>query len=246
MATKEEFLAIIRAALANGRNPDAAPTPAHTSSTQGQGDLAQRAANLREDLVPKKDALLAQLKKSAGLQEWKMLVVASHTEARDAVINIATGLNAQRIVRTAHLAVERLDLDEAFWAKSIECVLLASGAQQPDPAHLQEIAAQADIGVTGVDYLIAETASASLVSREGMSRMASLLPPVHIAVAHMDQVVESLEDLLTLREAELGGESSRNWYMNLVSGPSKTADIEQTIVIGVHGPGEVHLVLVTG
>ena len=246
MATKEAFLATIRAALANGRDSDATPMPAQTVATQDQGDIAQRAATLRKDLVPKKDALLAQLKKSAVLQEWKILVVASDAEARDAVINIATGLNAQRIVRTAHPAVERLDLDEAFSAKSIECVLLASGAQQPDPVHLQEIAAQADIGVTGVDYLIAETASASLVSREGMSRMASLLPPVHIAVAHMDQVVESLEELLTLREAELAGESSRNWYMNLVSGPSKTADIEQTIVIGVHGPGEVHLVVVNG
>ena len=97
-----------------------------------------------------------------------------------------------------------------------------------------------------MDYLIAETASASLVSREGMSRMASLLPPVHIAVAHIDQVVETLEDLLTLQEAEMADEDAPSRYMNLVSGPSKTADIEQTIVIGVHGPGEVHLVVITG
>ena len=74
--------------------------------------------------------------------------------------------------------------------------------------------------------------------------MTSLLPPVHIAVAQADQVVETIEDLLIFRQVELLEERESNWYMNLISGPSKTADIEQTIVIGVHGPGEVHLVVI--
>jgi len=74
--------------------------------------------------------------------------------------------------------------------------------------------------------------------------MVSLLPPVHIAVAQLDQVVESLGDLLTLGEAELTQENSPNWHMNLGSGPSRTPDISQTIVVGVHGPGEVHLVVI--
>jgi L-lactate dehydrogenase complex protein LldG len=190
--------------------------------------------------------LLAQLQKNAVLQEWNVVTVASEGEARDAIIAIAKGLDADLVVRTSHPIVERLGLDEALAATSIESVLLAASSFNGDREQLQDIAARANIGVTGVDYLIAETASASLVSREGMSRMASLLPPVHIAVAHIDQVMENLGDLLTLREAELADEDAPNWYLNLVSGPSKTADIEQTIVIGVHGPGEVHLVVITG
>jgi len=189
---------------------------------------------------------LAQLQKNAVLQEWNVVTVASEGEARDAIIAIAKGLDADLVVRTSHPVVERLGLDEALAATSIESVLLAASSFNGDREQLQDIAARANIGVTGVDYLIAETASASLVSRKGMSRMASLLPPVHIAVAHIDQVLENLGDLLTLREAELADEDAPNWYMNLVSGPSKTADIEQTIVIGVHGPGEVHLVVITG
>ena len=246
MATKEAFLATTRAALANGRESQTAPSSGYMDSVRNQEDVAQRAANLRKELAQKHDVLLVQLQKSAVLQEWNVVVVASDAEARDAVVTIATRLEAQRMVRTAHPVVERLGLDEVLAANSIECVLLASSSPDADLDQLQEVAARADIGVTGVDYLITETASASLVSREGMSRMASLLPPAHIAVAQLDQLVESLEDLLTLREAELAGEGSRNWYMNLVSGPSKTADIEQTIVIGVHGPGEVHLVVISG
>jgi L-lactate dehydrogenase complex protein LldG len=238
MATKEAFLATVREALAKGGQSPAIPAP--------EIDVIQNAADLRKGLAQKKDALLAQLQKNAVLQEWNVVTVASEGEARDAIIAIAKGLDADLVVRTSHPIVERLGLDEALAATSIESVLLAASSFNGDREQLQDIAARANIGVTGVDYLIAETASASLVSREGMSRMASLLPPVHIAVAHIDQVMENLGDLLTLREAELADEDAPNWYMNLVSGPSKTADIEQTIVIGVHGPGEVHLVVITG
>ena len=238
MATREAFLAIVREAMAKGGQSPAIPAP--------EIDAIQNAADLRKGLAQKKDALLAQLQKNAVLQEWNVVTVASEGEARDAIIAIAKGLDADLVVRTSHPVVERLGLDEALAATSIESVLLAASSFNGDREQLQDIAARANIGVTGVDYLIAETASASLVSRKGMSRMASLLPPVHIAVAHIDQVLENLGDLLTLREAELADEDAPNWYMNLVSGPSKTADIEQTIVIGVHGPGEVHLVVITG
>jgi L-lactate dehydrogenase complex protein LldG len=239
MASKEAFLATVRAALAKGNDgaevtpPDASPNPADDQ------DIAQKAEALRESLAQRRDALLEQLHRSALLQEWKVVFVSSDAEAREAIVDIANGLAANTVVRTSHPVVERLGLDEALETKSIHSVLL--GSQSND---MQGIAAGADIGITGMDYLIAETASASLVAREGAARMTSLLPPVHIAVAQADQVVETIEDLLIFREAELAEESDSNWYMNLISGPSKTADIEQTIVIGVHGPGEVHLVVI--
>lgn len=238
MATKEAFLANVRQALAKGGQSPAIPSPGV--------NVIQNAVDLRKGLAQKKDALLTQLQNSALLQEWNVVTVASEAEAREAVIAIAKDLGAGLVVRTSHLVIERMALDAAFASNSIESVLLAAGSTNGEREQLQDIAARADIGITGVEYLIAETASASLVSRQGMSRMASLLPPVHIAVARIDQVVETLGDLLTLREAELTDEEAPNWYMNLVSGPSKTADIEQTIVIGVHGPGEVHLVIITG
>ena len=236
MASKEAFLATVRAALLNGTDGDAGP-PQNVSSSQQ--NTVNKAADLRDSLAQRRDVLLEQLHRSALLQEWKVVFVSSDAEAREAIVDIATGLKAQNIVRTAHSVVERLELDEALESKSIHSVLLGS-----ESTDIQGIAAAADIGITGMDYLIAETASASLIAREGAARMTSLLPPVHIAVAQADQVVETIEDLLIFRQVELLEESESNWYMNLISGPSKTADIEQTIVIGVHGPGEVHLVVI--
>lgn len=237
MASKAAFLATVRAALDKGNTESEVVSP----SQPLEQDMASKVSTLRESLAQRKDALLEQLHRSALLQEWHVVYVSSDAEAREAIVRIATGLAAKSVVRTAHPVVERLGLDEALESKSIHSVLLGSQS-----ADMQATAASADIGITGVDYLIAETASASIVAREGAARMTSLLPPVHIAVAQADQVVEAIEDLRTFREAELAEENEPNWYMNLISGPSKTADIEQTIVIGVHGPGEVHLVVITG
>ena len=104
---------------------------------------------------------------------------------------------------------------------------------------------EADLGITGVDYAIAETGSCVIIPRRGVSRLVSLAPPVHIALVEPEQVVESLDDLLALRRLEYMRSRGRMpTYMNLISGPSRSADIEQTITIGVHGPGEVHLVLI--
>ena len=93
-----------------------------------------------------------------------------------------------------------------------------------------------------MDYAIAETASCVLLARKGVSRVVSLLPPVHIAVVESGQVLPSLDELFTLRRQDfMRGDLGS--YMNLISGPSRSADIEYKIVTGVHGPGEVHMVL---
>ena len=100
----------------------------------------------------------------------------------------------------------------------------------------------ADIGITGVDYGIAETGTVVLHPRNGLSRLVSLAPPTHIAVLRPGEVLNSLDELFAMERndfmlGELWGS------MNLISGPSKTADIEGTTVTGIHGPLEVHLII---
>jgi len=98
------------------------------------------------------------------------------------------------------------------------------------------------MGVTGVDYAIAETGSCAIVARKGVSRLASLLPPVHVAVVERGQVLPSLDELFALRRHS-HAQGDAGSYMNIISGPSRSGDIEQTLVTGVHGPREVHMVL---
>ena len=101
----------------------------------------------------------------------------------------------------------------------------------------------ADLGITGVDYAIAETGTCVIIPRAGVSRLVSLLPPVHIALVESGQVLPSLDELFTLRRDDfLNGNLGS--YMNLITGPSRSADIEYQLITGVHGPGEVHMVLI--
>ena len=103
---------------------------------------------------------------------------------------------------------------------------------------------EAGVGITGADFAIAETGSVIVLPRRGLSRLVSVVPPVHVAIVRPQDVIADLDDLFVLRRLEYhrnGGEMGS--YLNFISGPSRTADIEQTIVVGVHGPREVHLVL---
>ena len=103
--------------------------------------------------------------------------------------------------------------------------------QAPDP--------QIQAGLTGVLAGIAETGSLVITSGAGRPLTASLLPEVHIAVLRAGDLRASLPEALTLPQVR---EAS---CTVLVSGPSRTADIEMTLTIGVHGPREVHVFYVS-
>lgn len=93
------------------------------------------------------------------------------------------------------------------------------------------------VGVTGCIALVAETGSILLCHGKGTDRVASLLPPTHIVVASARKIVRTLEEALKMRDESMAGAAV------LVTGPSRTADIEKTLIIGVHGPKRLILVL---
>ncbi len=122
-----------------------------------------------------------------------------------------------------------------------------------DPAELVKVAREklrecfikADAGITGANFAIAETGTLVIVSNEGNARLVSSLPPVHIAVITYDKLVETLEEaaflLRMLPKSSTGQDITA--YISFVTGPSRTADIEKMLVLGAHGPEEVHIIL---
>lgn len=97
------------------------------------------------------------------------------------------------------------------------------------------------VGITGCFCAIAETGSLMLLSGPDAFASGALLPETHIAVVPVARIVAGLEDAFALMRSERG-ELPR--ATNIISGPSRTGDIEQTIVLGAHGPYRVHVVLV--
>jgi L-lactate dehydrogenase complex protein LldG len=107
---------------------------------------------------------------------------------------------------------------------------------------------EADLAITGTDALIAETGTVVLAARPSEPRSLSLLPPIHIVVAEQSQIVSDLFDLFASLQTTGTDERSPGLpsCLTLITGPSKTGDIELKLVTGVHGPGEVHVVLISG
>jgi L-lactate dehydrogenase complex protein LldG len=97
------------------------------------------------------------------------------------------------------------------------------------------------VGVTGTFCAIAENGTLMLLSGADTHATTSLLPETHIAVVSASRVVHAMEDAWDLMRREHG---SLPRQVNFVSGPSRTADIEMTLVMGVHGPFRVHVVVV--
>jgi L-lactate dehydrogenase complex protein LldG len=101
--------------------------------------------------------------------------------------------------------------------------------------------ARCGVGVTAADCAIAETGTIVLSSDEPNALLVSLLPPVHIAVLRSSQIVASLDEAIT-KLAETT-ETTKWRSATFITGPSRTGDVELTLSIGVHGPKELHIVI---
>jgi len=98
---------------------------------------------------------------------------------------------------------------------------------------------EAELGVTPCDCLVAQTGSVVLTARSAGGRALSVLPPVHLVLARREQLVPDLDAALVLLRQRYG----ERWpsLMTVISGPSRTADIEKVLVMGAHGPKRLAL-----
>jgi L-lactate dehydrogenase complex protein LldG len=97
-----------------------------------------------------------------------------------------------------------------------------------------------EVGITAVDGLLAESGSIVVTSGRESPRMASLIPEVHIALATTDQIYWSLSHFFSERADAVTQGSN----MVVITGPSRTGDIEQTLTLGVHGPRQLHVIVI--
>ena len=104
---------------------------------------------------------------------------------------------------------------------------------------------EADVGISGANAIVAETGTIFIVENEGNARFVTNAPPVHICIAGFEKIVPEMRDAcdITTILAPYATGTVMPSYVSLITGPSKTADIELTPVVGVHGPKELHVIL---
>jgi L-lactate dehydrogenase complex protein LldG len=101
-----------------------------------------------------------------------------------------------------------------------------------------------DLGVTGAQWAVAETGTLVLVAESERHRLASLVPPVHVAVIRAAGVRQTLAE--ALQSVSEKGKDDLSRTITFITGPSRTSDIELTLAIGVHGPGELCVIIIEG
>jgi L-lactate dehydrogenase complex protein LldG len=202
-----------------------------------------------------RDAILQRLRQSQGTTDVSA-VIAAHARGpqprtyankierfTERARSLMSGVTRLASIETVPLEVERY-LGEAGLEKRIVCWpelrdLDWAGANVA--AECRKVRPDDLVGVTGAFAAIAETGTLVMASSEATPPALSLLPETHIAVLPASRIVATMEDAFALLREERA-----TWprAVNLVSGPSRTADIEQTVTLGAHGPYRVHIIIV--
>ena len=224
MSSRQAFLQRVKQAVAEGnRAGTAPPLPLRARvGYQGAGlDPAQR--------------FCLELAAAGG----KGYVAADHDAVIQTIQNILQTHNARKIFLSRGGVIDRLGLPIKLKGLNLDVKILDEVRPNPRDDFFA-----ADVGITNVHRLIAETGSVVMASTPHEPRSVSLLPPVHIALADHSQLLPDLFDLFDLFAPSASATKAfPPSCLTLITGPSKTGDIELKLVTGVHGPGEIHVIL---
>lgn len=239
MSKRDQMLARIREAL---RHPPGSP-----ASVPGLGADVPKLGDVLPPILPSElvSKFEEELQKVAGCAYR----AATSQGLEETLRRLLAASGATSVAFSRNPLLAQLSLEEKVRAlgKIVAVWPVESGREATSEAAQQfrEQAFSAGVGITGVDFVLAESGTLVLSSVTEGAQLASLAPPVHVALYRRSQLVGSLEELLErlpvprdLTEPLLGRS------VVFITGPSRTADIEQILIRGVHGPRELHAILV--
>ena len=187
-----------------------------------------------KSLTTEEIGLNAYLEK-LGSEVWE-------TDLGEFIVQLEGSKPMHFVTPSIHIPIERVaELFSKFAGRKIpvDANALVSFAKK----FLREKFVKADVGITGANVVVAETGSIFLVENEGNIRFVSNAPPIHIVLVGMEKIVPSLEHGMLYIDvlSKYAGYIAPS-YISIISGVSKTGDIEKIIIRGVHGPRELHVV----
>ncbi len=164
--------------------------------------------------------------------------------ALEAIAGIIDRHEAREVITWDLAAINLPGLDEMLRQRGITRLDGQIAGEGEQRTALLQAHERAPVCISGVDAAIAESATLALHSGGGRARMASLLAPVFIAVVRREQLVRGLGEAIERIKQNYSDVFRDASALTLITGPSRTADIELTLTLGVHGPREIHVVLI--
>ncbi|NOT50269.1 MAG: lactate utilization protein [Chitinophagaceae bacterium] len=148
-------------------------------------------------------------------------------------------INQQELAFQLTSLIRKQNWEKVF---CVEDKLIAPAASQINDRIVKDDLANCDVSITGCEYLVARTGSIVMSSAQTSGRTVSVYAPIHICIAYTNQLVYDVKDALQAAKDKYGNNLPS--LITFATGPSRTADIEKTLVVGVHGPKEVYLFLI--
>jgi L-lactate dehydrogenase complex protein LldG len=250
------FIGKIRSALGHTSDQRRSTNGLFTGrSTEEIGRILER---IKSRTKTERQQLLDRLIEMAGPINLNVIVLKDPPAVTAAITDLIRNKdpewgNQKSIVTWKHPIIESLNLPDALVDQNVPVFITelkesdaAETSRRKERERLRKHIIDSYVGITSADFCMAETASLVLRTRPGQARSVSLVPSVHVAVIHLDQIISDLKELYALiqRDSETSGEGTTN-CMTFISGPSKTADVEATMVHGAHGPREVYIYVMT-
>lgn len=160
-------------------------------------------------------------------------------EAIEKIAELARQTGARSAVSAEALTADLARVDAELQRQGVE-VICTGPVAKDELATMRARIARADMGIVEADYAIAASGTLATIANATRPRSVSLLPPISVIVLHVDRILPDLAALMRT----IGPEKVSENPLVLITGPSRTADIEKRIVLGVHGPKELYVVLI--
>jgi L-lactate dehydrogenase complex protein LldG len=249
------FISRIRSAL--GHSPDQRRHANGLFSGRSTQEIGRIVERIKNRTHAERQQLLDRLIEMAEPINLNVIVLKDPPSVTAAIVDLIRVKDPEwgsqkGVVAWKHPLIDSLNLPDALADQNVPVYITELKESDADETfreeereRLRKHVIESYIGVTSADFCMAETASLVMRTRPGQARSVSLVPSIHIAVIHLDQIIADLKELYALIqwEPEASGAGLTN-CMTFISGPSKTADVEATMVHGAHGPREVYVYVI--
>ena len=239
-SSRQAFLSKVRRSL--GR-PGMTP-PADRERLLGTEDRSTPVNQLRQELDAlvheQRGPLIESLDREFTRVQGHVARIGDESELKGYVRELISAQNIKRVARWDTSLPAALDDTLTESGATVTTI----GPEDGDASEARDALVNADLGITEVDFALADTGSLVLLSKSDQSRLVSLLPPIHLAMVRPGAIVPSMASILPLLTGADGDNPDRMpSSVTFITGPSRTADIEKILTIGIHGPTAVHLLI---
>jgi L-lactate utilization protein LutC len=178
---------------------------------------------------------ISQFQKELGLLGGQCHLAARPVELANIILEIVLNANCKLAIIESYID-NNDEIRSTLTKHGVDALPI-----QDSQAHTLEFLSKADVGITHADMAVSQTATVIIRTARDEDRLVSCLPRVHIAIVSTTRLVEKLADVTQYLKGNL--QTNEPCVISFVSGPSRTSDIEMKQVLGVHGPHEVHVIL---